>query len=238
MSTIIDTLVTKRTGGYYNLEDLNRVGGTIQYLAVCLAASHVGVTVQPKTDYTLASIPDPALLLQVLTDIKSLWAAVEEFTATVQQPSPSYGFYSLAEQIVLGDIIDVTAINGMLDFTVTLAAADCSQLVLSGEGWAVTRSGTSVTARYQYACGEVKDTAQIFSALRLSFNGSDPAKVSAEVTATLSATGRSGKAYAAAGSALIKYASNCWTLAEAKYSTWGAINGTAWSEIQQMEKPT
>mgnify|MGYP003240675422 CR=1 FL=1 len=37
--SIIDTLVTDRTGGYYNAADLNRVGAALRYVADRLAAA-------------------------------------------------------------------------------------------------------------------------------------------------------------------------------------------------------
>lgn len=49
--SIIDTLVTNRTGGYYGAEDLNRVGNAMYYIAERLRAFGFSITVNPRTNW-------------------------------------------------------------------------------------------------------------------------------------------------------------------------------------------
>jgi hypothetical protein len=70
--SIIDTLITDRTGGYYNATDLNRVGGAVQYLADLLASHGYAVSVSPKTDWAIADIPTPAQMAAYLADVEAI----------------------------------------------------------------------------------------------------------------------------------------------------------------------
>lgn len=73
--------VTGRTGGYYTHEDLNRVGGNVQYLADTLNGYGYAVSVSPKTDWAVDDVPRVADMTVYLADIAALKAAFYGTTA-------------------------------------------------------------------------------------------------------------------------------------------------------------
>lgn len=57
--SIIDTLITDRTGGYYNASDLNRVGQALNYIREELVNDcGFDLTWTAKTDWTVADEPN------------------------------------------------------------------------------------------------------------------------------------------------------------------------------------
>lgn len=58
--------------GYYNYEDLNRVGSAIKYLTTFLLDSGYYFQTAPKTDWTENDIPTPAQMQQYIADIHTL----------------------------------------------------------------------------------------------------------------------------------------------------------------------
>lgn len=58
--------------GYYNYEDLNRVGSAIEYLTTFLLDSGYYFQTAPKTDWTEQDIPTQAQMQQYITDIQTL----------------------------------------------------------------------------------------------------------------------------------------------------------------------
>jgi hypothetical protein len=81
--SIIDTLITDRTGGYYNTTDLNRVGEAVQYVADLLNGYGYAVSVSPKVDWQISDIPRIADMAVYLADLEALKAA---FYGTVTLP--------------------------------------------------------------------------------------------------------------------------------------------------------
>jgi len=86
MSTIIDTLVTNRTSGYYNLEDLNRVGAAVVYVRNRLISAGVSIAVAPKTDWSLPDIPTIAQMEQYRLDISAIRTVISNDTAVPTPP--------------------------------------------------------------------------------------------------------------------------------------------------------
>ena len=76
MSSILDTLITDRTGGFYNTEDLNRVGKAMQYVAERLAGYGYHTEINPRTDWTETDLPtcrDMQAYLDDLRRIRHAW---------------------------------------------------------------------------------------------------------------------------------------------------------------------
>lgn len=85
--SIIDTLITDRTGGYYNASDLNRVSEAMQYLADLLNSYGYKVKIQPKTDWLTADIPTQPQMAQLLADLQALQDAYYTLNSTPEQPA-------------------------------------------------------------------------------------------------------------------------------------------------------
>ena len=110
---MLDTLITNRTGGYYNAEDLNRVGDAVQYLADLLNGYGYAVSVSPKTDWTVSDIPRTANMAQYLTDINTIKT---KFYGTTELPASMSGIdYTDANNIEKLLLEIETYINRMID---------------------------------------------------------------------------------------------------------------------------
>lgn len=84
--SIIDTLITDRTGGYYNATDLNRVGEAMEYIAEQLRACGYAVTVSPRTDWTVFDFPTPSVLDALMEDLATLRAVLALVDTTPNVP--------------------------------------------------------------------------------------------------------------------------------------------------------
>ena len=73
--SVIDTLVTDRTGGYYNATDLSRVGEAVEYLASLLSGYGYSVSVSPKTNWEIGDIHRTSDMEIYLADLDTLKAA-------------------------------------------------------------------------------------------------------------------------------------------------------------------
>lgn len=83
--SVIDTLITDRTQsdianrtkkGYYNAEDLNRVGAAVAYIRDRLNNSGYNVSVTPDTAWTDSDIPLPADMEHYLDCISTIRAVL------------------------------------------------------------------------------------------------------------------------------------------------------------------
>ena len=70
--SVIDTLITDRMGGNYDLTDLNRVGEGVAYIADRLGTYGYPVTADPKTDWTKYDKPRAAQMTAYLADLNTL----------------------------------------------------------------------------------------------------------------------------------------------------------------------
>lgn len=73
----------KTDKGYYNESDLNRVGEAVQYLADALNGYGYAVTVSPKTDWVIESIPNATTMTRYINDLVALKTA---FYGTTELP--------------------------------------------------------------------------------------------------------------------------------------------------------
>lgn len=80
--------VTNRTGGHYTHEDLNRVGGNIQYLADILNGYGYLVSVYPKTDWAVDDVPRAADMETYLGDVQRI---KDKFYGTTALPADMGG---------------------------------------------------------------------------------------------------------------------------------------------------
>jgi len=67
--------------GSYDYTDLNRVGEAVAYIAARLSTYGYPVSVAPKTDWTVTSIPTPAQLTTYLANVATLKAVVSALTS-------------------------------------------------------------------------------------------------------------------------------------------------------------
>lgn len=70
--SIIDTLITDRKGGFYNVTDLNRVGEAMLFVAAELTAAGYHTPITPKTDWSYHDKPTPANMTQYLRCLDTL----------------------------------------------------------------------------------------------------------------------------------------------------------------------
>lgn len=86
--------------GSYNLEDLNRVGLAIAYLADEILALGYDFTVTTKTNWTTSTIPTVTLMDQYLDRVSAIRAALPVFSDTPEVPeSAAYLTYQKANDI-------------------------------------------------------------------------------------------------------------------------------------------
>ncbi len=90
--SIIDTLVTDRTGGYYNAADLNRVGAALRYVADRLAAAGVSCPVQARQDWDMYDIPRGSEIRVLLDDLSSVRSALATLSSVPPVPDGARPF--------------------------------------------------------------------------------------------------------------------------------------------------
>lgn len=76
-------VVNKTTKGFYNAEDLNRVGTDVSWLAEQLAVYGYPAQVSPKTNWNMTDFPTESTMTAYLGNIRALLAA---FTALPNTP--------------------------------------------------------------------------------------------------------------------------------------------------------
>lgn len=84
MSSILDTLITDRVGGYYNASDLNRVAEAMQYVSDRLHAAGYTVPITSKTTWQIGDMPTESELATYVAEVTALRNAL----ALVTPPAP------------------------------------------------------------------------------------------------------------------------------------------------------
>ena len=84
--SIIDTLITNRTDGYYNVTDLNRVGSALAAVGARLTAAGYAVPIAPKTDWTIEDIPTTTQMQRYIADVAVIRAALAVRASTPPTP--------------------------------------------------------------------------------------------------------------------------------------------------------
>ena len=86
--SIIDTLITDRTEkGHYEIEDLNRVGEAMQYVAARLCSCGWDVAVDPRTDWKWTDRVTLAEAQRYLRNLQKIRNALVPFPSTPSVPS-------------------------------------------------------------------------------------------------------------------------------------------------------
>lgn len=85
--SVIDTLITNRTGGSYNATDLNRVGAAIFYLQGRLYGVGISVTVTAKQDWTSNDVPGVSQMTTYLADVATIRGALAVPSGTPATPA-------------------------------------------------------------------------------------------------------------------------------------------------------
>lgn len=111
--SIIDTLVTNRTAkGYYGIDDLNRVGNAMYYIAERLRACGWDITVSPRTDWVLTDRATPAAAKRYLTNLRRIRTALALFASTPEVPSGAAPFNAQEANDIEKILIDVEDMVG------------------------------------------------------------------------------------------------------------------------------
>lgn len=109
----MDTLVTDRAyGAKYNIEDLNRVGLAVGYIARRLASVGVAVAVKPKTDWQRTDMPTKSAIDAYRSDIQAIRAAVS-VGATVPAAPENTNYLTIDDANAIEQIL--LAVDGVLD---------------------------------------------------------------------------------------------------------------------------
>lgn len=115
MTRPTDELVTDRSGGFYNISDLNRVGEWIYYLAGLIADAGVAISVTAKRDWTMTDYPTAALMQTYLDDVAACRAGLGVLEGTPELPdSMALLTYSSANNIEKNLAAVEDSINRML----------------------------------------------------------------------------------------------------------------------------
>ena len=108
-------LITDRTGGYYNISDLNRVGDAIVYIRDILAAHAVVIEVNPKRDWTVFDFPTPANAGKYLADVQAIRGAISVPPTTPQLPPDMEQFTYIEANDIEKILLDIEMlINNMV----------------------------------------------------------------------------------------------------------------------------
>ena len=83
--SVIDSLITNRTGGFYNASDLNRVAEAVEYVNNRLTAAGFNITVTAKR-WVAGDIPTVAQMTAYLADIAAIRAALAVYATTPTVP--------------------------------------------------------------------------------------------------------------------------------------------------------
>jgi len=111
--SIIDTLITNRTTtGYYSIDDLNRVGNAMYYIAERLRACGWDIKVSPRTDWILTDRGTPAAAKRYLTNLRKIWTALALFSTTPAVPSGAAPFNAQEANNIEKILIDVEDMVG------------------------------------------------------------------------------------------------------------------------------
>lgn len=85
--SVIDSLITNRTGGFYNPSDLNRVAEAVEYVNNRLTAAGFNITVTAKRSWSAGDIPTVAQMTAYLADITKMRGAIAMLSTTPSVPS-------------------------------------------------------------------------------------------------------------------------------------------------------
>ena len=85
--SVIDSLITNRTGGFYNASDLNRVAEAVEYVNNRLTAAGFNITVTAKRSWSAGDIPTVAQMTAYLADITKMRGAIAMLSTTPSVPS-------------------------------------------------------------------------------------------------------------------------------------------------------
>ncbi|MBU5627699.1 hypothetical protein KQI82_12345 [Oscillibacter sp. MSJ-2] len=72
--------------GYYNAEDLNRVGSAVEYVAGRFADYGYSVDVSPRKDWSMGDIPREADMVKYLSEVAQLRSLVSVLPTTPETP--------------------------------------------------------------------------------------------------------------------------------------------------------
>lgn len=85
--SIIDMLITNRTGGHYGAEDLNRVGNAMYYVADRLNSFGFAITVNPRTNWAATDKVTVSEANLYLENLRKLRAALAMLPTTPNAPN-------------------------------------------------------------------------------------------------------------------------------------------------------
>lgn len=112
----IDTLVTNRVGGYYGIEDLNRVGEAMCYIAERLRAFGFDITVNPRTNWMLTDKMTESEANLYLINLRKIRAALAMLTTTPPTPSGAAPFNMQEANDIEKILVDVEWLLNRMPF--------------------------------------------------------------------------------------------------------------------------
>lgn len=108
--SILDTLITDRTRkGHYEIEDLNRVGAAMQYVAARLRSCGWDVDVSPRTDWKWTDRVTLAEAQRYLRNLHKIRDALVLFANTPPLPSDKRPFNAEEANNIEKILLDVEA---------------------------------------------------------------------------------------------------------------------------------
>lgn len=106
--SIIDTLITNRVpSGFYGIEDLNRVGEAMYYVAERLRSCGWDIEVSPRTDWVLTDRATPSAAKRYLDNLRRLRSTLVLFATTPEAPSGETPFDALEANDIEKILIDI-----------------------------------------------------------------------------------------------------------------------------------
>lgn len=104
---MIDTLITNRTGGYYGIEDLNRVGEAFNYIKARLWACGLFVNVNGRTNWVMTDKVTPTDAQAYLDNLREIRGALAVLTSTPPAPSGDTPFNTQEANDIESILLDV-----------------------------------------------------------------------------------------------------------------------------------
>lgn len=116
--------------GFYNAEDLNRVGSAIRYVTNRLAQYGYGVDTAPKTEWATGDIPTPEQMDRYVHDVRALRDKLPHLTAVPPAPDDMEDLTYIEANNIERILRDVNAIiNNIIASFVYCGEVYCGEVI-------------------------------------------------------------------------------------------------------------
>lgn len=219
---------------------LSRCGEVLETLRQALAANLVTMGVEAAATESLE------VLVPKVLRIPQGDTSAEVFVASALPAfDVAYGFFAGGEVASFDGMCTISAVCKATALRLTITGAGAATLTLTGTGWTVeTAAGEepeeepeadTLTATYTPAGGVFRVDGQ--AALnRVEITGDGETAVTASIQ--VSAVGASGAVIPATGATELRFQYKAtWSTIEAGSPTWGDLDGSTWTQLEQISKP-